>query len=156
MILPHLITSMVAVLGWRGAFRVQALYTSVTIALTGLMFRPVRPAEVAPSSRNLNDTEDPRLTHIDGASVDQPLEIEALIAAEDDNDIVVEVVAPGRQPVKYWHYHRSYLQLSVDRIVLLFVVSLLIYNFASAIPMTYIVSVRCFTSVWNGITAFIY
>ena len=117
MVVPHVTTSLVDTFGWRGAFRAQALYCSIIVALTGLTFRPVRK----------------------GSSVGQKLDEKGDDQANDD--VVVEVVPPGHQPVKYWHYHRSYLQLLMDKTFLLFVVALALYSFASFIPMLYIVRV---------------
>jgi hypothetical protein len=127
-VIPHVTTSLVDTFGWRGAFRAQALYCSIIVALTGLTFRPVRlPVK---RSRPLAEA----VESSDAQSTPQK-------ETEDEKaELVVEVVPPGKQPIKYWHYHRSYKQLLVDKTVLLFSASLFAFNFALCIPLLYMVS----------------
>eukprot|EP00042_Codosiga_hollandica_P040912 m.358537 g.358537 ORF g.358537 m.358537 type:complete len:190 (+) comp55987_c0_seq27:776-1345(+) len=102
------------------AFIVTGCYTTATMALVALVLRPVRPEPVAPRPSDA------------GLAALDTLELPA-------RDLVVEIVPPGQQPQRDWHFHRSYSELVKMPFLVCLMLCVAVIAFGSFIPSLYVV-----------------
>ena len=84
--------------GWRAAYRIQAAIFLGVYLPAILLSRPVRKPAAALESVDNND---------------KPV----------DDDFALEVIEPGHNPAKHWHYHRTYWDLFTDKKVSMLFIS---------------------------------